>query len=211
MKNVLTFDDSQARSFVGDRELEQLEPFVKAAQEMLHERTGAGSAFLGWVDLPFNYDREEFARIEEAARRIRSDSDALVVIGIGGSYLGARSALEMLNHSFYNQLPKEKRKGPEIYFAGHHLSPVYTAHLLELLKDKEISVNVISKSGTTTEPAVAFRIIKEMMEKRYGKEGARRRIYVTTDRTRGALRKLADEEGTKRSRFPTMWAAATRC
>ncbi len=195
MKNVLTFDDSQARSFVGDRELEQLEPFVKAALEMLHERTGAGNAFLGWVDLPFHYDREEFARIGEAARRIRSDSDALVVIGIGGSYLGARSALEMLNHSFYNQLPKEKRKGPEIYFVGHHLSPVYTAHLLELLEDKEISVNVISKSGTTTEPAVAFRIVKEMMEKRYGKEEARRRIYVTTDRARGALKKLADGEG----------------
>jgi glucose-6-phosphate isomerase len=195
MKPILTLDDSHVRSFVGDHEIEQLEPFVKAAQEMLHSRSGVGSDFLGWVDLPSNYDREEFARIQEAARRIRSDSDALVVIGIGGSYLGARSALEMLNHSFYNQLPREKRKGPEIYFVGHHLSPVYTAHLLELLEDKEISVNVISKSGTTTEPAIAFRIVRELMEKRYGKEGARRRIYVTTDRTRGALKKMADAEG----------------
>lgn len=195
MKSIITLDDSLVRSFVGDHEIEQLEPFVKGAHEMLHGRSGTGSDFLGWVDLPFNYDREEFARIKEAARRIRSDSDALIVIGIGGSYLGARSALEMLNHTFYNQLPKEKRNGPEIYFVGHHLSPVYTAHLLELLEDKEISVNVISKSGTTTEPAVAFRIIKEMMEKRYGKEGARRRIYVTTDRSRGALKKLAEGEG----------------
>ncbi|GGE17023.1 glucose-6-phosphate isomerase [Marinithermofilum abyssi] len=191
----LTFDYSNALSFVGQHELDQMESSVHAAHKLLHEGTGAGSDFLGWVDLPSKYDQEEYARIKAAAERIRSDSDALVVIGIGGSYLGARAALEMLTHTFYNQLSKEKRQGPEIYFVGHHISSTYTAHLLELLEGKDVSVNVISKSGTTTEPAIAFRIFREYLEKKYGKEEARKRIYATTDRVKGALKQLADEEG----------------
>jgi glucose-6-phosphate isomerase len=191
----LTFDYSNALSFVGQHELDQMESSVHAAHKLLHEGTGAGSDFLGWVDLPSNFDQEEYARIKAAAERIRSNSDALVVIGIGGSYLGARAALEMLTHTFYNQLSKEKRQGPEIYFVGHHISSTYTAHLLELLEGKDVSVNVISKSGTTTEPAIAFRIFREYLEKKYGKEEARKRIYATTDRVKGALKQLADEEG----------------
>ncbi|MDR6227211.1 glucose-6-phosphate isomerase [Desmospora profundinema] len=195
MKNRLTFDHKTALPFIGAHELEQLEPAVLAAHDQLHQGTGAGSDFLGWVDLPTAYDREEFVRIRQAADRIRSDSDALVVIGIGGSYLGARAAIEMLTHSFYNQLPADQRKGPEIVFAGHHISSTYLSHLLGHLEGKRVSVNVISKSGTTTEPAIAFRIVKAWMEKRYGKEEAKRRIYATTDRAKGALKQLADGEG----------------
>ena len=161
----------------------------------LHNKTGPGSDFLGWVELPNNYDKEEFSRILKAARKIREDSDVLIVIGIGGSYLGARAAIESLTHSFYNMLPKEKRNGPEIYFAGHNISSTYLAELLELIEGKDISVNVISKSGTTTEPAIAFRIFKEYMEKKYGKEGAKNRIYATTDASKGALRTLSETEG----------------
>jgi glucose-6-phosphate isomerase len=195
MTKHLTFDYSKALTFIGEHEIAQMEPAVRTAHELLHSGTGAGNDFLGWVNLPFDYDRDEFARIQAAAKKIQSDSDALVVIGIGGSYLGARAAIEMLTHSFYNQLPKNKRKTPEIYFVGHHISSTYTAHLLELLEGKDISVNVISKSGTTTEPAIAFRFFREYMEKRYGKEEARRRIYATTDRAKGALKQLADAEG----------------
>ncbi|SEN16485.1 glucose-6-phosphate isomerase [Lihuaxuella thermophila] len=195
MKSHIVFDYSSAKAFLRENELTQLEPAVRLAHEMLHNKTGAGADFLGWVDLPSQYDRDEFARIKKAAEKIQSDSDALVVIGIGGSYLGARAAIEMLSHSFYNQLPKAKRKTPEIYFVGHHISSNYVAHLLDLLEDKNFSVNVISKSGTTTEPAIAFRIFRDYMEKRYGKEETRRRIYATTDKAKGALRKLADEEG----------------
>jgi len=195
MDRKLRFDYSKALSFVGAHELEYLAEPVRLAHEQLHNRSGAGSDFLGWIDLPVNYDKEEFARIKQAAKRIQSDSDALVVIGIGGSYLGARAAIEMLSHSFYNQLSKEKRPTPEIYFAGNNISSTYIAHLLQLLEDKDFSVNVISKSGTTTEPAIAFRIFREVLEKKYGKEGARKRIYATTDRSKGALKKLAVEEG----------------
>lgn len=195
MSNHILFDYSSAQAFLQEHEVSQLEPAVRLAHEMLHNKTGAGSDFLGWVDLPAQYDKEEFARIKQAAKQIQSDSDALVVIGIGGSYLGARAAIEMLSHSFYNQLPKNKRKTPEIYFVGHHISSNYVANLLDLLEEKNFSINVISKSGTTTEPAIAFRIFREVMEKRYGKEEARKRIYATTDRAKGALKKLADEEG----------------
>ncbi|HYF91862.1 MAG TPA: glucose-6-phosphate isomerase [Symbiobacteriaceae bacterium] len=192
---TIRFDSATARPFLGAHEIAYQEAAVKAAHDLLHAKTGPGNDYVGWVDLPNTYDRDEFARIKAAARRIQSDSDALVVIGIGGSYLGARAAIEGLRHSFYNYLPKAKRDTPEIYFAGKDISPVYLSHLLELLEGKEVSVNVISKSGTTTEPAIAFRVFREYLEKRYGREGARKRIYATTDRARGALRKLAGEEG----------------
>jgi glucose-6-phosphate isomerase len=195
MKNVITFDYTKAKDFFSEREIHQMAPAVKMAHELLHTGTGAGSDFLGWLELPEKYDRDEYERIKKAAQKIQSDSDALVVIGIGGSYLGARAAIEMLTHTFHNQLAKSERKVPEIYFVGHHIASTYVADLLELLEGKEVSVNVISKSGTTTEPAIAFRIFREYMEKRYGKEEARRRIYATTDRKKGALKKLADEEG----------------
>lgn len=192
---TVRFDYSKASPFLGAHEIENQAAAVRVAHEMLHAKTGPGSDYLGWVTLPEGYDREEFARIKAAAARIQADSDVLIVIGIGGSYLGAKAAIEALSHSFYNQLPKGKRKGPEIYFAGKDISPVYLNHLLELLEGKEVSVNVISKSGTTTEPAIAFRVFRRYMEERYGKEGARKRIYATTDASRGALRKLATEEG----------------
>jgi glucose-6-phosphate isomerase len=195
MEPIIRFDHSGAAGFLNDHELDILEPSVCQAHDMLHAGTGAGADFLGWVEWPAKYDRDEFARIRKAAEKIQSDSDALVVIGIGGSYLGARAAIEMLTHTFFNQLSREKRKAPEIYFVGHHLSADYTAHLLELLDGKRFSINVISKSGTTTEPAVAFRIFREYLEKRVGKAEARRRIYATTDKAKGALRKLAEEEG----------------
>src|SRR5690606_15840136 len=142
------------------------------AHQQLHEGTGAGSDYLGWIDLPVNYDKEEFARIQSAAKKIRSDSDILVVIGIGGSYLGARAAIEMLSHTFYNLLSKEQRGTPIVVFAGNNISSTYMVHLLQLLEGKDFSLNVISKSGTTTEPAVAFRILKDALEKKYGKEAA---------------------------------------
>jgi glucose-6-phosphate isomerase len=161
--NSLKFDYSRASSFVTREEVGYFDNFVKAAHDMLHQKTGAGKDFLGWVDLPVNYDREEFNRIKAAAAKIRGDSDVLVVIGIGGSYLGARAAIEMLSHSFYNTQPNFQRKNPQIFFAGNNISSTYLTELMEVLEGKEVSVNVISKSGTTTEPAIAFRIFKEYM------------------------------------------------
>lgn len=195
MNRKLQFDYSRALSLVQQHEIDYFREPVRLAHEQLHNGTGAGSDYLGWINLPTQYDKAEFARIREAAKRIQSESDALVVIGIGGSYLGARAAIEMLSHSFYNVLPKDKRQTPEVYFVGNNISSTYVAHLLQLLEDKRVSVNVISKSGTTTEPAIAFRIFREFLERRYGKEEARRRIYATTDREKGALKKLADAEG----------------
>ena len=154
-----------------------------------------GNDFLGWINLPTDYDKEEFDRIKKAAEKIKSDSDVLVVVGIGGSYLGARAAIELLSHTFYNKLSKEERKAPEVYFAGNSISGTYLAHLIQVIGDRDFSVNVISKSGTTTEPAIAFRIFKEMLEKKYGVEEARKRIYATTDAAKGALKKLSTEEG----------------
>jgi glucose-6-phosphate isomerase len=191
----LRFDYGKALPFLAPHEVDYLAEPVRLAHEQLHNKSGAGADFLGWIDLPENYDKEEFARIRKAARQIQSDSDALVVIGIGGSYLGARAAIEMLTHSFYNVLPKDKRRTPEIYFVGNSISSTYMAQLFEVLEGKDYSVNVISKSGTTTEPAIAFRIFREALEQKYGKEAARKRIYATTDRARGALKKLADAEG----------------
>lgn len=195
MSGKLQFDYSKALGFINQHEVDYLAGAVRTAHEQLHNGSGAGSDFLGWIDLPVNYDKDEFDRIKKAAAKIQSDSDALVVVGIGGSYLGARAAIEMLTHSFYNVLPKDKRKTPEIYFVGNNISSTYTAHLLQALEGKDISVNVISKSGTTTEPAIAFRIFRELMENKYGKEEARKRIYATTDKAKGALKKLASEEG----------------
>lgn len=188
---TITFDYSNALSFMQKHEVDYLSEFVKTAHEMLHEKKGPGSDYLGWVDLPHNYDKEEFARIKAASERIRSNSDALIVIGIGGSYLGARAAIEALSHTFHNQMDDKT----EIYFAGQNISPTYLTHLFDVIKDKDISVNVISKSGTTTEPAIAFRIFRDYLEKKYGKEEAKKRIYATTDRAQGALKTLADEEG----------------
>lgn len=178
-----------------EQTIAELEPEVLRAHRHLHNSTGPGNDFLGWLQLPKDYDRDEFVRIQLAAERIKTSSDALVVIGIGGSYMGARAAIEMLSHSFHNQLPKERRQGAEIYFVGQNISSTYLRHLLELLEGKEIFVNVISKSGTTTEPAIAFRIFREWMEKKYGREETKKRIFATTDRAKGALKKLADEQG----------------
>ena len=193
--NNLTFNYDKAKDFIGEHEFAAMGDYVAAAHKMIHNKTGLGNDFLGWVDLPENYDKEEFLRIKKAAEKIRSDSDVLVVIGIGGSYLGARSAIEMLSHSFYNILDKDGRKAPQILYAGNSISSTYLADLLEAVEGKDISVNIISKSGTTTEPAIAFRIFKDLLEKKYGKEGAKGRIYATTDKARGALKNLADAEG----------------
>ncbi len=173
-------------------EIEKMWYAVEAAHKMLHEGTGAGNDFLGWVELPKNYDKEEYARIKEAAKKIQSDSDVLVVIGIGGSYLGARAAIEALNSNFYNLSAK---KTPQIVYAGNSISSTYLAELLDYLKDKSFSLNVISKSGTTTEPAIAFRLLRKLLEEKVGKEEAVSRIYVTTDKEKGALKGLADSEG----------------
>lgn len=193
--NKIKFDYSKALAFFSEHELDYLSDFVKCAHHSIHEKTGQGNEYLGWVDLPVNYDKDEFSRIQKAAEKIKGDSDVLLVIGIGGSYLGARAAIEMLTHSFYNELPKEKRQTPQIYFVGHHISSTYVHELLELLEGKEVSINVISKSGTTTEPAIAFRIFKKYLEEKYGVEEARKRIYATTDKEKGALKTLANEEG----------------
>lgn len=184
----LRFDYSPALSFIGEHELAYIEKQVQEAHRLLHSGKGPGSDYLGWLELPANYDREEFARIKDTAAEIRASADAFVVIGIGGSYLGARAAIEMLTPPFSGtDVP--------VYFVGHNLSGTYIADLLSLLDEKEVYINVISKSGTTTEPAVAFRILRSFMERKYGKHGARKRIIATTDRSRGALKQLADAEG----------------
>lgn len=191
----ITFNYDKALRFFSKEELENLNPFVQEAHNMLHEKTGVGSDYLGWVDLPENYDKEEYSRIKQAAEKIRKDSDVLLVIGIGGSYLGARAAIEMLNHSFFNLLSKSDRNAPQIIFVGHHLSSTYMSELFDLIKDKDVSINVISKSGTTTEPAIAFRIFKKFLEEKYGVDEAKSRIYATTDKEKGALKSSADEAG----------------
>ena len=190
------FDCSKASQFIRDDEVKAMEKLALDAKEVLVSKSGQGNDFLGWVDLPEQYDKEEFARIKAAAEKIKGDSEVLVVIGIGGSYLGARAAIEFLGHSFYNAAPSAVRGGtPEIYFAGNSISSTYLAELMEVIGDRDFSVNVISKSGTTTEPAIAFRVFKKLLEKKYGKEGAAKRIYATTDKAKGALKNLATEEG----------------
>ncbi|MCC7507416.1 MAG: glucose-6-phosphate isomerase [Saprospiraceae bacterium] len=191
---TLSFDLSPAERFIAAHELAAIEPQVSAAAKLLESRKGPGNDFLGWLDLPVKYDRNEFRRIKAAAKRIQKQSEVLVVIGIGGSYLGAKAAIEFCQHGFYNNLPKKKRKTPEIYFAGTNISGTYLTQLLDVIGDRDFSVNVISKSGTTTEPAIAFRIFKQKLEEKYGKAGARERIYATTDPARGALKNLSNQE-----------------
>ena len=192
----ITFDYSKVLDkFVAPHEVDNLQAQVTVADEMIRKGTGPGADFLGWRDLPENYDRKEFDRILKAAEKIKEESDVLVVIGIGGSYLGAKAAIDFLNHHFANLQTKEERKAPQIVYAGNSISSTYLADLLEYVEGKDFSVNVISKSGTTTETSISFRIFKEMCEKKYGKEGARERIVATTDREKGALKKLATDEG----------------
>jgi glucose-6-phosphate isomerase len=191
----LHFDYSNALGFFGQHEIDYFAPMIEVAHGHLHNGTGAGNDYLGWVDLPHAYDKAEFARIQAAAKKIQSDSEVLIVIGIGGSYLGAKAAISMLTNTFYNEQAAGDRKTPQIFFAGQNISGTYVKHLLKLIEGKDFSINVISKSGTTTEPAIAFRVFRDVLEKKYGKEEARRRIYATTDKARGALKQLADAEG----------------
>ncbi|MDE6708931.1 MAG: glucose-6-phosphate isomerase [Oscillospiraceae bacterium] len=180
------------QDFIAPHEMENIKAEAELAAKILHDRSGAGNDFLGWVELPTNYDKEEFARIKAAAEKIRKNSDVLIVIGIGGSYLGARAAIEFLRSPLYNNLKKDT---PEIYYVGNNISPTYLNEIISLCDGRDFSVNVISKSGTTTEPALAFRVFREMVEKKYGKDGAKERIFCTTDKARGTLKQLADTEG----------------
>lgn len=189
----ITLDYS--KTGIQDYEIGNIKWQAEGAHKIIHEKSGAGKDFLGWVDLPVNYDKDEFVRIQKAAERIQNNTDVLIVVGIGGSYLGAKAALDALTHTFYNSLTKEQRKTPEIYFVGNNISGTYMNHLLEVCEGKDVSVNVISKSGTTTEPAIAFRVFKGLLEEKYGKDGAKERIFATTDSSKGALLTLAKEEG----------------
>ena len=195
MSSKVTFDYSTAKKFISDDEVKYAKKLAGAAKEELVSKTGAGNDFLGWIDLPVNYDKDEFVRILKAADKIKNDSDVLLVIGIGGSYLGARAAIEFLRHQFYNTVSKGVRKTPEIYYVGNNISSTYIKHLIDVIGDRDFSINMISKSGTTTEPAIAFRVFKKMLIEKYGKEEANKRIYATTDKARGALKNLANEEG----------------
>lgn len=195
MFSSLRFDYRHSLAFVSEEELFRLQSLVTKSHHLLHEKKGAGKEYLGWLAWPHQYDQTELQKIKDIAQKMRAETDVFIVIGIGGSYLGAKAALTMLNHSFYNQIPRDKRGGPEIYFLGHQLSSTYLTELMEVIEGKEIAVNVISKSGTTTEPAIAFRLIRQYLEKKYGKEKAKERIIVTTDRQRGILRQLATLEG----------------
>lgn len=182
-------------ALINQHEMKQMKEQVQMVHHILHEKTGAGKEFTGWLNYPISYDQVEFNRIKKAAAQINKDSEVLIVVGIGGSYLGARAIIDALNHSFYNLLSRQKRKTVGIIFAGNNMSGTYLRDLLEFIEDKEFSLNVISKSGTTTEPAIAFRILKKVLEKKYGLEQARKRIYITTDKEKGALLKLAQKEG----------------
>lgn len=195
MLNGVSFEYTNAKQFISEEEMQMMSRIIEDSQKVLMDGSGAGNDFIGWVDLPVNYDKEEFSRIQKAAEKIKKDSEVLVVIGIGGSYLGARAAIEALRHSFYNTVDKEIRKTPEIYFAGNSISSTYLQHLIDVIGDRDFSVNVISKSGTTTEPAIAFRVFKKMLIQKYGKEEAAKRIYATTDKAKGALKSLSTEEG----------------
>ncbi|KRM01770.1 glucose-6-phosphate isomerase [Lentilactobacillus farraginis] len=191
----ISFDSSKLSKFVHDNELGEMQAMVNAADAEVRQGTGAGSDFRDWLTLPKDYDKAEFDRIKQAAKKIQSDSKVLVVIGIGGSYLGAKMAVDFLNDTFFNYLPDDQRKFPQVFFAGNSLSPSYVYDLLHLIGDRDFSVNVISKSGTTTEPSIAFRIFKDKLVQKYGAEGAKERIYATTDKAHGALRQEADANG----------------
>ncbi|WP_373755983.1 glucose-6-phosphate isomerase [Jeotgalibaca porci] len=191
----IQFDYTKALTFFNEHELTYLQDQVTTVDKALREGTGAGSDFTGWVEWPETYDKDEYKRIKAAAKKIQEDSEVLVVIGIGGSYLGARAAIDFLNHTFYNLQDDAARKTPQIFFAGNSISSTYLADLIEVIGDRDFSVNMISKSGTTTEPAIAFRVFKELLIKKYGKEEARKRIYSTTDKARGAAKHEAHTEG----------------
>ena len=191
----IKFDYSNALKFFGQHEMDYLQSAVTAAHNDLHNGTGVGNDALGWIDLPTNYDKEEYARIQAASKKIQSDSEVLIVVGIGGSYLGARAAIEFIKSSFNNVDSKEVRKAPQVFFAGNSISSNYLHDLIEFVKDKDFSVNIISKSGTTTEPALAFRVLKNLLVEKYGKEEAKSRIYATTDKAKGALKTESDNEG----------------
>lgn len=191
----ISFDSSNLTKFVHENELGEMQAMVTAADEQLRNGTGAGADFRDWLDLPTAYDKEEFSRIKAAAKQIQSDSEVLVVIGIGGSYLGARAAIDFLNEAFYTALPASERKGTLVLFAGNSISSSYVHDLIHVIGDRDFSVNVISKSGTTTEPSIAFRIFKERLIAKYGEDGAKKRIYATTDRAKGALKTEADAAG----------------
>lgn len=184
--------DKYVKGFISDKEYEAMAPYVKTAHEMLHAGTGLGNDFIGWLHLPTDYDKEEFARIKAAAEKIKKNTDVFVVIGIGGSYLGARAAIEFIKSPNYNALAKDV---PQVYFTGNSISSNALSELIEICEGKDVSINMISKSGTTTEPAIAFRVFRELLEKKYGKEGARERIFCTTDKARGTLKELATKEG----------------
>ena len=181
------------KNFVEDYELDYIAPLVKTCHDTLHNKTGAGNDFLGWIDLPANYDKDEFERIKKAAKKVQENSKVLIVIGIGGSYLGTRTSIDFIKSPFYNE--DKSKTTPDIYFVGNNISSTYLNEILKLLGDRDFSVNVISKSGTTTEPAIAFRIFKKMLEDKYGLEGAKERIFATTDKARGALKNLCNEKG----------------
>ena len=185
-------NDAYVRPFINEKEIKDMQPMVKEADRLLRTKTGAGNDFLGWVNLPTDYDKAEFATIQSCAKDIQKKCDVFIVIGIGGSYLGARAVIEFLKSPFYNNLKKDT---PDIYFAGCNISATYTKELLSICEGKDVCINVISKSGTTTEPAVAFRIFRELLVKKYGLEEARKRIYVTTDKCRGTLKSFSDKEG----------------
>ena len=189
---TLKLNAKYLESFVGSDEMTGIKPQVDKAVELLHSKTGLGNDFLGWLSLPTDYDKEEFARIKAAAEKIKKNSDVLIVIGIGGSYLGARAVMELIKSPFYNNLKKDT---PDIYFVGNNINPTYLNKVISICKDKDFSVNVISKSGTTTEPALAFRVFRKMVIDKYGREGAKERIFCTTDRAKGTLKSLADTEG----------------
>ena len=195
MAKNIKFDYANTACMVSEADMNAMKTRIAEAKNVLLSKTGEGNDFLGWIDLPVNYDKEEYVRIKKAASKIQSDSEVLLVIGIGGSYLGARAAIESLRHSFYNIVDKETRKTPEIYFVGNSISSTYLQHLIEVVGDRDFSINMISKSGTTTEPAIAFRIFKKILVNKYGKEEAAKRIYATTDKAKGALKNFADAEG----------------
>ncbi|BCZ44330.1 glucose-6-phosphate isomerase [Clostridium gelidum] len=195
MNKGISLDLSKVAPYLAMTEIDYMEDMVKSAHDKLHNGTGAGNDFLGWIDLPVNYDKDEFTRIKKSAEKIKADSEILIVIGIGGSYLGARAAIEMLTNNFHNALDNDKRKAPKIFYVGNNISSTYMTELLQAIDGKDISLNIISKSGTTTEPAIAFRILRTYLEKKYGAEEARKRIYATTDKAKGALKTLADAEG----------------
>ena len=188
----LRLDDRYLAGFVREHELDNIAPYVKAAHDSLEAKSGAGSDFLGWIDLPVDYDKEEFARIKAAAAKIKQDSEVLIVIGIGGSYLGARAVIEAIKSTLYNSLKKDT---PDIYFVGNSISPTYLSEVVSLVEGRDFSVNIISKSGTTTEPALAFRVFRDLLVERYGEDGAKDRIYATTDKAKGTLKELSDKKG----------------